>query len=384
MMARRMVVALAAAVVFALLTAGQLGCTPSDETDIGFAPPLTPGVPGPIMPRPAGSPVRPGGRGAIPAPVRGATVKGGELPKLTGFPGQFNLGDGVTFGSVRIFPIYSTKKLDMPEEYISLAEAQENDLVEISELSQGGTVNTVEITNKADKPIYVISGDIIKGGNQDRVIAMDMVIPPGKNQSVTAGVFCVERGRWSASDTGSRFAVADQACLNLKKSLGKGGVSQGAVWSKVGEINEKLGTTSGTDTYRRALEDKGVSSKLEPYATSFMDEFEKDEKIIGFAVCVGRKVLACDIFLNPSLLAKMREKLIRSYVMGALTEDNKPAPATATAADVGKFLAQAAEANVSLEKEDGNYKIYKLKHGDTEGFYSEVGQKKTHFFLGGK
>ena len=283
--------ALVAIAVFGALMTGHLSCTPTAAS---------------------------GGQGLqnIGPPTRGRSVPGGTLPKLTSLPGEFKLGKGATFGVIRIFPIYSTKETSIPQEYLSLAEAQEKDLVEISELEEDATVNTVKITNMADKPIYAISGDVIKGGNQDRVIAMDMVIPPGKNESVAVGVFCVERGRWSDSGSGMAFSHGGQACMNLKKCLSKGGVSQGQVWSKVGEINAKLDTQSGTDTYRRALEANSVESKLQPYIEQFTKEFEGDDKIVGFAVCVGKKVIACDIFLNPSLLNKMRDKLICSYIMG--------------------------------------------------------------------
>jgi hypothetical protein len=385
-MASEGLAALVVTVIFGVLIINHLCCTrveKQQEPRGGQA--AVPGRETPGQPIAGDEQAAPAGQARIAdiAPARGRSVAGGALPKLTGFPGQFRLGEGVTFGVIRIFPIYSNREVDVPQEYLSLAEAQEKELVEISELKESATVNTVEITNKADKPIYVISGDIIKGGNQDRVIAMDMVILPGKNESVAAGVFCVERGRWAESGMGGRFAASDgQACLNLKKCLGKGGVSQSEVWSKVGEINEKLGTESSTGTYRRALEDNSVESKLEPYIEEFTEEFKNDDKIVGFAVCVGKKVIACDIFLNPLLLAKMRDKLITSYVMGALTEEDKPGAPSVTAAEVAKFLKQAEEAEVSIKKEEKNYKIYMLKYGKTEGYYSEVGGKKTHFFLG--
>lgn len=371
--------------VLAVIAFSMPGCTPSDESGgpgITLPGPLGSGSPIPVAP----APTRVGRSGVrIPAPSKGKTVPGGELPKLAGFPGQFRLGDGVTYGAVRIFPIYSTAKTDVPEEYISLAEAQKRGVVDISELDQGGTVNQVEIRNKSEKPIYVVSGDIITGGKQDRVIAMDMVIPPLGNQSVAAEVFCVERGRWSAGSSGYRFAAGSgQACLALKKSLGKSSVSQGEVWSKVGDINAKFGTSSGTGTYRRALEDSGVQSQLEPYVEAFLKEFEKDDKIVGFGVCAGKKVVACDIFLNPSLLQAMREKLIRSYVMGVLTEQDKAGLARVTAKDLADFLGKATQAKVALRKDDANCRVYQLEHSDLEGFYSEVGDKKAHFFLGGK
>src|SRR5262249_42685987 len=58
-----------------------------------------------------------------------------------------------------------------------------------------GNVNELSIENVSDEEVYVQSGDIVKGGRQDRVLAMDLIVPP-KSGKMPIESFCVEHGRW--------------------------------------------------------------------------------------------------------------------------------------------------------------------------------------------
>ena len=77
---------------------------------------------------------------------------------------------------------------------LTLAEALDKAAVEVRET---GTVNTLEIENTSDHDVYIQSGDIVKGGKQDRVLTMSLLLPP-KSGRVPIGSFCVEQGRWAA------------------------------------------------------------------------------------------------------------------------------------------------------------------------------------------
>src|SRR5262245_43524884 len=50
------------------------------------------------------------------------------------------------------------------------------------------------VDSSADEPIFIQSGDIVKGGNQDRVVTSDQLIPP-RSKGLHLPVFCVEAGR---------------------------------------------------------------------------------------------------------------------------------------------------------------------------------------------
>ena len=58
-----------------------------------------------------------------------------------------------------------------------------------------GAVNSLTVQNKSQDTVFIMSGDVVQGGRQDRVIAMDMVVPPRTITDIP--VFCVEQNRWS-------------------------------------------------------------------------------------------------------------------------------------------------------------------------------------------
>src|SRR5262245_8864355 len=76
---------------------------------------------------------------------------------------------------------------------LTLQEAMERKMVVVHET---GDVNNLAIENLSDEEVYVQSGDIVKGGRQDRVLALDLIVPP-KSGKVQIASFCVEQGRWS-------------------------------------------------------------------------------------------------------------------------------------------------------------------------------------------
>ena len=77
---------------------------------------------------------------------------------------------------------------------LTLEEALAKRSVEVRET---GNVNQLEIENLGNDEVFIQSGDIVKGGQQDRTLMVSLVLPP-KSGRVPIEAFCVEQGRWSA------------------------------------------------------------------------------------------------------------------------------------------------------------------------------------------
>src|ERR687883_1105547 len=94
-------------------------------------------------------------------------------------------------------------------------------------------VNELSIENVSeDEEVYVQSGDIVKGGQQDRVLAVDLVVPPRSGRMPIAA-FCVESGRWSrrGGEAASTFESSnDRIATKDLKIAANGSKSQGEVW----------------------------------------------------------------------------------------------------------------------------------------------------------
>ena len=59
-----------------------------------------------------------------------------------------------------------------------------------------GDVNQLEIENRGNDEVFVQSGDIVKGGRQDRTLMVSLVLPPHSGR-VPIASFCVEHNRWT-------------------------------------------------------------------------------------------------------------------------------------------------------------------------------------------
>src|SRR5437868_9116230 len=105
-----------------------------------------------------------------------------------------------TYENLRLYPVYARKEFTdafkAVGNYMSLEEALQKKKVKIREKGSGGTVNTLSIENLSSDTIIVICGDVVKGGQQDRIIQKDMLLQP-KSGKKNLDVFCVESGRWS-------------------------------------------------------------------------------------------------------------------------------------------------------------------------------------------
>src|SRR5262245_58361050 len=77
---------------------------------------------------------------------------------------------------------------------LTLAEALARRSVIVRET---GSVNELEVENVGIDEVFIQSGDIVKGGQQDRTLMVSLVLPP-KSGRVPIASFCVEEGRWSA------------------------------------------------------------------------------------------------------------------------------------------------------------------------------------------
>ena len=69
----------------------------------------------------------------------------------------------------------------------------------------GARVNTLYIQNVSNDTIYIMAGEVVKGGKQDRVLAQDMILPPN-SKKVDISVFCVERNPLIMFAKSSAFA----------------------------------------------------------------------------------------------------------------------------------------------------------------------------------
>lgn len=63
-----------------------------------------------------------------------------------------------------------------------------------------GNVRELKIENTGSEPVFIQFGDLVKGGQQDRVLTTSLLIPP-RSGKIAIGAYCVEQGRWNSRGT---------------------------------------------------------------------------------------------------------------------------------------------------------------------------------------
>jgi hypothetical protein len=122
---------------------------------------------------------------------------------------------------------------------LTLQEAMKRKLVIVRET---GDVNRLTIQNRSTQDVFVQAGDIVKGGQQDRVLALDLIVPP-KSGRIPIDAFCVEQGRWSrrGGEAVTAFSASENGLASKDlKIAAKARMSQGDVWANVSKTQGKL------------------------------------------------------------------------------------------------------------------------------------------------
>jgi len=253
------------------------------------------------------------------------------------------IGAPVSYRNLTLFPLVA-KTAAAGTDYDVLDEGLKAGRVKVVEKGEG-EVNQLRLKNESKRPLFVMSGEVVLGGKQDRIIGKDQII--GAGETVDVPVYCVEHGRWTAGSMGHAFAAGGSLADSEVRKKAAFKDSQAEVWDKVAEKNAKRGVANATGTYRQVATGAKVAGDVKPYVEK-LDPAAAAPGTVGVAVALNGKIVGIEQFASPALFAKLRGKLLRSYYVSALdVPENAGAPA-ATAADVRAFAARTASAKSTV------------------------------------
>jgi hypothetical protein len=256
---------------------------------------------------------------------------------------EVRVGDPLRHEALTVFPLFSTP--DEAVEYLLADEAIATGSVTVEEVSEGGSVPDLLVTNAGDARVLFLEGEELRGAKQNRVLNTSVLVAARSRTPIP--VSCVEQGRWryrtrhfasggSHSSSKLRRHLKESVARSLK--AGRGHTSdQGTVWAEVGRQMDCLGATSETaamsDTY----------DHYQDRLKEFRERLPYVEGASGVAVAVGPQVVAVDVFDKPSTCRKVWDRLLSGVVMDAL-EAGKPEKA-AGVADVEGLLSRLRAAS---------------------------------------
>lgn len=228
--------------------------------------------------------------------------------------------------------------------YRTMKEALENDTLIVSELTAGGSVPELKVTNKGDIPVLLLDGEELSGAKQNRVLNTTILID--SNVEIVIPVSCTEQGRWSYTshhfiDSGlimaskARRAKVRSVHENLKYMAAYRS-DQGEVWNNIREMAVDAQVSSRTDAMKDVY--KAKEDKLAEYILAM--ECQPGQK--GMIAFINGVIAGFDCLSLTPAYAALHSKLVKSYAMEALLEKERGVPEVTVGA-ARAFLEAAAQ-----------------------------------------
>jgi hypothetical protein len=238
--------------------------------------------------------------------------------------------------NLSIFLIHGEDQLK-GKAFLTLQEAMEQKKVVVHETSH---VNQLAIENVSGEEVYIQSGDIVKGGKQDRVISFDFVVP-AKSGRMPIASFCVEQGRWQprGREAAHYFSSSNEQ-LSTKdlKLAAKHQSAQRAVCDKVSVAQARLSANAGilssggggapvsvqaaesASSLQLTLENPHVKAGSEAYLQKLSPVVQGKKDVIGYAFAINGKVNSADVYANAALFRKLWPRLLKAATVEAIAE----------------------------------------------------------------
>lgn len=264
----------------------------------------------------------------------------------------------VKHGNLEIYVLEGEDRFDT-KDVLTLDEALEKkDAVKVKETQQ---VNELSVANKdAKRTVFIMAGDIVKGGQQDRTLGTDLPLA-AKSGDTPVAAFCVEQGRWSArkGEKVTEFSSSKNGIVSKEGKLAvRKGKDQAAVWESVSKTQSKLGgnlqlsvnAPASPSSLQLSLENTKVKSETKAYTDALRGAVEKNPRAVGFVTVVNGEINSGEIFAGNDLFRRVWPKLLDAAATEALAEKDQPAAkAAADVVAVRDFLAKSEEAEAKAE-----------------------------------
>lgn len=328
-------------------------------------------------------------------------AEGGAPVPVSGSQG-WHLLDPISYENLTIFPVVSSQDLDTSyfstlDEALASGDAvvtEQGDylrrnregVAETYPPRSGAQVNQLVLINRGKRPLILLAGEVVSGGKQDRVIGKDRIVPVGA-PPLPLSVFCVEHGRWTGGSdkfAGAKMmaypsvrekvavdqdqskvwaAVRGEAAMssNLENSAGTGGAASAAPPPVLSsrQMSDVIASAAPTQSYKQIYESPRVGASVETYAEQIQRRFDratsnlKGERVVGVVVAFGGEVAWSDAFASSQLFEGYWPKLLRSYIIEALTR--RATIEKASLEDARDFL-RPATGHFREETETGVYR----------------------------
>ena len=270
-----------------------------------------------------------------------------------------------TYKNLTIFLIHG-KDETSKKNIVTLQEALKMGIFKVYETSEVNELTVENISKTYD--VFIQSGDIVKGGKQDRVLAISTIIP-ARSGRVSIEAFCVESGRWQQrqGEDAKQFSSSDERIVSKElKVAANAARSQQEVWNKVADAQKKLSENIGADVTQNAsatslqlaLENRKVTATADEYIKKLGRLTAGKSDVIGYAFAINGQINSADIYVSNHLFAKLWPRMLKAAAIEAVAEGSRggdaPAPKPAS---IEAFITEAEKGRAQERTTSGKSKV---------------------------
>ena len=294
-----------------------------------------------------------------------ATAAAAPVAPLERFLGELSVRPGTfeAYRDVQVWPVVmpATAASQGTAPLTSRA-AIRNRTLRARESGVAGMEGMIVVENRDPRQaVLVLSGDVFRGGRQDRVVADDVLVPPGRTLHVRTKMSGSKRtrGRTTFADAPGVAPSGLRALLAAK--AGQFRFDQG--------VRDTLGSLAQQNRYS-SLERLYRSNQLSNETSKYLKRFSArlaDPDVVGFAVAVGSELLGVEVFGDRATFESLHGRALQSYVLEALTRDRVLGSAPPTE-EVRALLAAGLRGVVPHETSSGLGSIGVIEDVQTGAF----------------
>lgn len=295
----------------------------------------------------------------------GSSQKRENQAKPSTASSNYRLSGPYTHKNLTIFLVHG-KELMPGKTFLTLQEALKQKKVIVYETKD---VNELAIRNLSNQDVYVQSGDVVRGGEQDRMISIDFIVPPRSGRMPIAA-FCVESDRWNkrGNETAGSFSSSENAVATKDLKLAaKRSNSQSEVWESVKVAEKKVSSNlmmvtvadpASPSSYELAVNNSAVVRSGNEYIKALSGIVRNKPDVIGYVFAINGHVNSADVYASRPLFLKLWPKLLRASAVEAIAElDQAKADQPVTDEIVHAFLSESERATGNTKDVTGRIKL---------------------------
>lgn len=220
---------------------------------------------------------------------------------------DLHLGRPLHRGPLTVFPIWNGRAVS------SRGYVLADGVVQVAEREGFAVVEQLVVHNPAPRPALVLEGDLLEGGQQDRVANRSILVAAGRAEVLE--VSCVEQGRWHGGRAQQR--TGRRAPLVIRAAARQ---SQGEVWRRVEGYGQRYGSDA-TGSLRHP------AARAQERATALVVGLEPLPGQCGVLIGLAGQPLLLEVVDSLRTFRRIWGPLLESVALDALhATSNEPTP----------------------------------------------------------